>query len=78
MRCPKDIVFIRTFSTPYMSKYLNTKDGKVIWVLITLTFKLCALLDNNHFVKKKIIFQHFVQKTPCSLRLSVLPTCPNL
>ena len=46
--------------------------------LITLTFKLCALLDNNHFVTKNIILQTFVQKTPCSLRLFVLPTCPNL
>ena len=34
--------------------------------LITLTFKLCALLDNNHFVIKKIILQSFVQKTSCS------------
>ena len=62
MLCSKDVVFIRTFCTPYISKYLSTKDGKVIWVLITLTFKLCALLDNNHFVIKKIISKSFVQK----------------
>ena len=45
--------------------------------LITLTFKLCALLDNNHFVIKKIISQCFVQQLPFLLALSVPPICPR-
>ena len=68
------IILLNSIEYVQISEY----KGKVIWVLINLTFKLCALLDNNHFVTKKIILQNFVQKTPCSLRLFVLPTCPNL